>query len=215
MTIKINAQIDVLPLVNQTIQAQRNLAFSVVQGINNTAKRIQQEERAKLEQNFTLRSKTKPFMLRNAAIIKPFASVTQGRPYAEVSVGQKQRLLLGGFEKGLDRAGGFVGHNIAMPVAGSPARPAFRSSVPEAYRYNKLRMKKVGGRYVGQHDTYVIPNVGVFMRQGKGKQNSQLLYGFHPTQHLKAKMHFVDTAQQVASKWMSEEIHAAFIKKMR
>ena len=60
---------------------QRRLAYAVVNAINNTAKRIQEAERRRVEEEFTVRKRD--FLRREAAKIKPFASVKQGRPYAE------------------------------------------------------------------------------------------------------------------------------------
>lgn len=42
---KINAQGDIARLNDKTLRAQKNLAYSVVQGINATAKMIQAEAR--------------------------------------------------------------------------------------------------------------------------------------------------------------------------
>lgn len=89
---RIDLQIDSAPLVLRLQNGQRRLAYAVVNAINNTAKRIQAVERRRVEEEFTVRKKD--FISRQAAVIKPFANVQQGRPYAEIGVGQKPRLLL-------------------------------------------------------------------------------------------------------------------------
>lgn len=99
---RMDAKIDILKLVDKTAKAQKNLAFSVVQGINATALKIQEAQRENLAKNFTLRTgNTTQFMQRQVAIIRPFASVGRGRIYAEVAVGQRSKLLLGGYEDGV------------------------------------------------------------------------------------------------------------------
>lgn len=64
-------------LAEKTDKARKNLAYSVVQGINATAHKIHDAQ---------------------ASVIKPWASIGQGRLFAEVAVDQRQRLLLAGYE---------------------------------------------------------------------------------------------------------------------
>jgi hypothetical protein len=73
---RIDLQIDCASLVLRLENGQRRLAYVVVNAINATAKRIQATERRHIEQEFTIRKKD--FVLRQAAVIKPFASVKQG-----------------------------------------------------------------------------------------------------------------------------------------
>ncbi|MFH1689976.1 MAG: hypothetical protein ABIE42_07030 [Candidatus Eisenbacteria bacterium] len=82
---RIDLQIDSAQLILRLRNGQRRLAYAAVNAINNTAKRIQAAERRRVEEEFTDR-KTE-FIRREAAIIKPFASVRQGRAFAEISVG--------------------------------------------------------------------------------------------------------------------------------
>ncbi len=98
---RVNLKIDSAPLILRLRNGQRRLAYAAVNAVNNTAKRIQAAERRRVEEEFTVRKKQ--FILRQAAVIKPFANVKQGRPYAEIGVGQKPRLLLSAFERGGER----------------------------------------------------------------------------------------------------------------
>jgi hypothetical protein len=78
-TMMLNAQQDILPLVEQTTKAHRDLAYSAVQGINATAKQIQDAQREQLNKRFTLRTdRTKPFLERQAAVIKPWPRCHKG-----------------------------------------------------------------------------------------------------------------------------------------
>jgi len=88
-----------------------------VDAINNTTKRIQTAERQRVEDAFTIRKKDS--MRREAAVIKAFANVHQGRAYAEIAVGQKPRLLLSAFERGAERKPFTPGaRSVVEPVVG-------------------------------------------------------------------------------------------------
>jgi hypothetical protein len=219
---QIDVTIDTAELVGRLNNGQRRLAYAAVNAINNTVLRIQKAEQVKVEQEFTVRRKD--FMRREAAIIKPFASVKQGRAFAEVAVGQKRRLLLSGFERGADRGPFTPGaKNLAIPVKGSPARPRFASQVPENLTFSRLRFRKTrvigttakgrakrtrrrtSGIWYGEQGTYLIPGIGVFQRKGADRAR-RLLYGFKKSVKLKPRLHFVDTAEKEADKWFHEEM---------
>lgn len=215
---QVNFDINVLGAIDKTAKAQKNLVYSVVQGINATAKKIQEAQQQQLEKRFTLRSNTKAFMLRNVAIIKPFASVGAGRLFAEVGVGQRNRLLLGGYETGEERKP-FKGHMIAQPVVGSPARPTFGQPVQPQFTFRAMALKAAKGkqaanRKVGNNGTYSVRGVGVFQRTGPGREGSKLLYGFARQQRLPAKLNWQKTARDIAAKWLNEYTTQAFLKSL-
>jgi ribonucleotide reductase beta subunit family protein with ferritin-like domain len=224
---KIDLQIDSTQMVLRLKNGERRLAYAAVNAINNTAKRIQAVERDRVEQVFTVRKKD--FMRREAAVIKPFASVKQGRAFAEIAAGQKPRLLLSMFERGGERGPFTPGaKNVAIPVKGSPARPTFRSEVPEALTFKKLRFrktraigttptgkakrskKKTSGIWFGEQGTYMIPGVGVFQRK-TSERVRRLLYSFKPSVHLNTRLHFVQTAEKEAQRWFHEEMEREVI----
>lgn len=157
---RINTQIDVLGLVDQTAKTQKNLVYSTVQGINRTAQMIQHAQQQALAKDFTLRTlQTKDFLTRRVAVIRPFASVNQGRLYAEVSMNPRaaRPVLLPGFESGEQRQPA-RGKLIAAPVVGGPARPSFNNPVKDQFMFKNLRLrakKTAGGRvFRGQEGTY-------------------------------------------------------------
>jgi len=204
---RIDLQIDSAPLVLRLQNGQRRLAYAVVNAINNTAKRIQAVERRRVEEEFTIRKKE--FILRQAAVIKPFANVKQGRPYAEIGVGQKPRLLLSAFERGAERKPSTQGaRRVAEPVVGGPARPRFSQSVPPELRVKRLRFDrtKTGKRRVGvtRTKTYLIPSVGIFQRTGP--ESSRLVYFFSHGKRLKPRLRFVQTAKKESDRWFREEM---------
>ena len=204
---KINLQIDSTKLILRLRNGQRRLAYATVNAINNTAKRIQAAERQRVEREFTVRKKN--FIQRQAAVIKPFANVKQGRPYAEISVGQKPRLLLSAFERGAVRKPSTPSaRHVAEPVIGGPARPRFNQPVTPELRLRRLRFDrtKTGRRRAGvtRTKTYLVPQVGIFQRTGPA--TSRLVYAFTRGKKLKPRLHFVETARKEADRWFREEM---------
>ncbi len=213
---RINTQIDVLGLVDQTTKAQKNLVYSVVQGINRTAEMIQHAQLQALAKDFTLRTpQSKDFLNKRVTVIRPFASVPQGRLYAEVALNPKaaRPVLLPGFESGEQRQPA-RGKLIAAPVVGGPARPSFNDPVKDQFMFKNLRLraKKTAGDRVfrGQEGTYTVPKVGVFRRLGNG--DSELVYAFVQRQKLPQKLGWQQRAQAVADRWLSENITQAFMR---
>lgn len=204
---KIDLQIDSAALVLRLQNGQRRLAYAVVNAINNTAKRIQEAERLRVEEEFAVRKKE--FIRRQAAIIKPFASVKQARAFAEIAVGQKPRLLLSAFERGAERKPFTpAARSVAEPVVGGPARPQFSAQVTPELRVGKLRFDrtKTGRRRAGvtRTKTYLVPKVGIFQRIGKA--TTRAVYLFTRGKKLAPRLHFVETAEKEANKWFREEM---------
>jgi hypothetical protein len=209
---RIDLQIDSTALVLRLQNGQRRLAYAVVNAINNTAKRIQDAERRRVEQVFTVRKKD--FMRREAAVIKPFANVRAARPYAEIAVGQKPRLLLSLFERGGERKP-FTpsARSVAEPVVGGPARPQFSEQVTPELRMGRLRFDrtKTGRRRAGvtKTSTYLVPKVGIFQRISK--EATHVVYLFTRGKKIKPRLHFVATAEKEAQKWFGEEMEREVI----
>ena len=214
---QIDVDFDFSRLDDKSDKARKNIAFSTAQGINATAIRIQRAVRANVLKRFTVRMPK--FIGRQAAVIRPFAKVKANRPFAEIAVGQKKRLLLSQFEKGGTKEP-VKGKRVAVPITGSPARPSFRQPVPKELRFTKLRFKRQRGkkgkkRFKGANRTFLVPEVGVFQRTGQGKRDSVLLYTFTRRPKLQSRLNFVKTARAIATKFMSEEIERRFIRSIR
>lgn len=135
---KITIAIDTSLLTKNTDLTLRQLAYAGVNAVNNTVRLVQKQMQSSVKSKFTIRQGD--FVLRQAAIIKPFASVGQARPFAVISVGQRDRLLLPQFETGGQRQP-FVGKNVAVPITGNPARPGFSSPVEAGLRMTALGLK--------------------------------------------------------------------------
>lgn len=162
---RIDVQIDNSRLKDKSAKAQKNLAISTSQAINAVVKDVQREERIRMDRIFTLRRAG--FMYR-AIKIFAFSNAKQGRPFAEIGVDRKQRLLLGMFEKGGQRLP-MKGKNVAVPLTGSAARPTAKSIIPEPFTFTKMKFKRAASstgqpQWKGQNKTFLIPKVGVFQR---------------------------------------------------
>jgi hypothetical protein len=210
--VKVDLTIDSAQMILRLKDGERRLAYAVVNAINNTAKRIQDAERRRVEQVFTVRKKD--FMRREAAVIKPFANVRQGRAYAEIAVGQKPRLLLSAFERGAERKPfTSAARSVAEPVVGGPARPQFAEQVTPDLRMGRLRFDrtKTGRRRAGvtKTSTYLVPKVGIFQRVSKDA--TRIVYFFTRGKKIKPRLEFVETAQREGQKWFGEEMEREVI----
>ena len=182
------------------------LAYAGVNATNDATKRLQIELQHDVRQRFTVRNE---FTVRQAAVINPFASVKQGRPYAEIGVGigrvKPKRLFLGQYEKGGARAEVAGSSKAAVPVPGGPARPAFRSKVPRRLRYQALALRRVRGQRKGRQRTFAITGLGVFQRTGPGKTDIEAVYLFVQDQRLPDLMRFTEITRTFAPRFLREE----------
>lgn len=219
---RIDVRMDALPLILTLRNGERRLAYAAVKAINATAKKIQEAQQARLRREFEVRKRQ--FMERQVAIIKPFANVKQGRAFAEVAVGDRKRLLLERFETGGLREP-FKGKRVAVPVTGGPARPDFKKSVPAAFMFTGLRLRRTKGRgkatrsvkfaqkagqWKGEHRTFILertekhPEGGVYQRIGPGRDDIRMVYSFAPPMRLRARLRWMRTAKAVADQWFHE-----------
>ena len=200
------------------VLSAKGLAYAAVNALNNTAKLVQKTEREELHRNFEIRTPTTTkFLERQVAIIKPFASVNQGRAYTEISVGQRPKLLLSTFEAGGIKSP-VVGTRgvVAVPVTGQAARPSFSRPVPKTLFLRALKIKgkktKSGKvQYKGAQRTFLLkhtakaPLGGVFQRIGPERDDVRMIYSFKSKPRLKSSLHFVKTAERIAFVWMKRE----------
>jgi len=210
---KIDVKIDNTQLVLRLRKGEKRLAYAAVNAINNTLKRIQEAERQHVESEFTIRRRD--FIRREAAVVKPFANVRQGRPFGEIAVGQKPRLLLAEFEKGAERLPFTPGaQRWGAPIIAGPARPSFASKIVPQLDIRRLKfdLTKTGRRRkaVTETATYLIAKVGIFQRLGKNA--SRLVYFFSRGSRLKPRLHFVQIAEKEANRWFKEEMEREVVK---
>lgn len=226
----IRLQIDVSVLEDRFRSPEKKIAYAVANAINKTAKLAQRAIQLHAGDIFKIRRPD--FIKRQVAILKPFASASQGRPFAEIAVGQKPRLLLPMFEQGGSRSG-FVGKNVAVPFIGG-ARLSPESQVPESLTVKGLKIRAFSGgkrltkrtrpgaagakQYKGLLGSYLVPEVGIFQRIGRAIRG-KILYAFARQVRIPAGLDFVDTVQGIAdrnfAKFLREEISAAVAFKGR
>jgi hypothetical protein len=219
----------------------KRMAYACVNALNKTAKQVQSAERAHVTAQFTVR---KPeFLGRQSAVIRGadggsgFASVKQGKFEARIGIGEKERLLLSGFEEGVVRTP-FKGKNVGVPVTGGAARPSIQSSVVNAYRFQNLKLRRQTSRgtskrkyrssatikshvtatgkvqWKGTNRTFMLtetgkaPKGGVYQRVGPGRDDIRMVYSFKPPMRLKRRLRFIETGRRVA-----EQSFAANLKR--
>ena len=212
-TLTLKAQFDTTALIRRLRHGEKRLAYAAVNAINQTMKQAQREMRARVEAVFELRKRE--FILREAAKIRPFASVKQARAFAEISIGQKPRLLLSVFERGGKRMPVTPGAAfVAEPVIGGPARPEWEQAVVPEYRMSRLRFDKTkGGKPRAaalRTKTYLIPEVGIFQRQSG--EASRAVYIFTKGKAVAPVLRFVVTVKRVADKWLGEYFEREVVK---
>jgi len=177
-SVTVNVNTDCTRLLSKVKNMETRLAWAVVNAINEGATEIQKAERANARKKFTVRMPA--FIDRQIAVIKPFASVNKRVAYAEVAIGQKDRLLLASFETGGTKEPRPGRETIAFPVIESPTRLTERSMVPKALYLMALKFKAArGGRmYIGKEiGMYAIKGVGVFIA-GREGQPSTMIYSY-------------------------------------
>lgn len=204
---------------------ERRMAYAVANALRTTILAVQSAERGRAQRIFHVRQRE--FLLRQAAIIKPFPSVAHLE--TRVAVGQKPRLLLPQFEAGGPRLP-VRGRRMAVPLVGSPARPTFAQPVPESLTFKALALRRVSARgqqgkrrlrtdvtiirrltgsgavqWKGTHRTFIIntslrlPEGGVFQRVGPSENDIRLIYPFKlHVQPLRPILEYERTALPVA-----------------
>lgn len=235
---QINCNVDTSLLDKTAQRYTKNLAYSVAQALNDTAKEAQSRIRLSLRQHFHIR---KPDFIDRSIKIFVFANVGAVRPYAVLGVDQKQRFILSLFEQGGARVP-FVGENEAIPVLGSPARPSVDTSVPSGFTFyalhfrlgatdlsagggaatkrGRLRQGKAGTYrfWQGGQRTFILahsaaqPHGGVFQRTGPKAGDLRLVYSFKPNVHVKAALNFVEQTQQTMNQFFQEAFYRRFLR---
>lgn len=218
---QIDLKIDSSQLQGWALLAEKKLAWGAVRAINATALHFQKLVRARVRQIFTVRT---DFVLREAAIIDPFANVGKARPFAEVRVGTKRRFLLPFFEEGAVKLSE-KGKTVAVPLTGEAARPSWPTSVPQALWITRLKLRrqkpataaslKRHGRQrgtvpirVGLEGTHLTPRVGIFQRRGR---ESHLIYSFQAGPNLDARLGYYALAEGMAQTFFAEEMERQLV----
>lgn len=234
---RINCSIDTSFLDSEAKRYQKNLAFSVADALNDTAKEAQRRIRAGLRERFHIR---KPDFMDRSIKIFAFANVRANRPFAEIGVDNKQKLLLSLFEQGGQRSP-FVGKNVAVPITGQAARQNIDQSVrpdmtfqslnfgfgaagkvarTKTGRVSKKQPNGSGGYrfWQGQQRTFILahsaraPLGGVFQRVGPKRDDIRLIYSFKQNVRLRAALDFVSTTQATFDQVFADAFYHRFLR---
>lgn len=208
-------------LLERVRNAPKRVAFALVNAINETLKIAQRTVQHEGDDEMTVRQPG--FIHREIAIVKPFASVSQQRPYGEIAVGQKKNLLL---PQLLDQGGirtPFKGKSTAVPVE---ARPSQAASVPEELYVKRLGFRRpkattaatrrnrragvVGKVWEGLRNTYLIPGAGIFQRVAGAA--SRVLYVFARHVKLPKVFGFVKVVTDVAERVFPAALRREIVK---
>lgn len=208
---KIDVKFDTSALRELTPRVQKNLLYSTVQGINDTAKQVQAAERQELAKQLVLRTpNTARFLTNNVAKIT-FASVKQGRVFGEVAINSKSKnLLLSALAVGGVRREPVRGSVIAQPITGAAARPSKSSAVSKPLTFVSMKLKKVGDGYKGKSGTFTIAGDGVYKRLNKDE--IEKIYDFRREQVIRKELAWVDIARKVVDGNIVDNIAKRFYR---
>lgn len=226
----INVKFEPVGFAEVSAKVSKNIAYSCVQGINDTLKDIQKRERIELAQELMLRTPASKKFLENQVAKISFATLNANakggaRAYGEVYInkvgggGKKGGVLLlnalatGGVER--EPAKGSV---IAQPITGSPARPSAGSSISKSLTFTQMKLKKTkqgtgkgnGGSgdvgYKGKNGTFTIAGSGVYQRVGDGKNDIRMIYDYRNRQVIGKELDWYDVANQVIERQLMNNI---------
>jgi len=152
--VRIDVGIDTAQLVRriQELRGDKGVAYSTVNAINATSKRVQQAVFEHVRQKFIVRKPAFFFGTTArpggvAAKLGPPPDIKAGRFYREVHTGAeavrgRRNVLLPAFEEGGTKKPTPPSKTIAVPLLGRPARPSIRGGVPPAYTFAGLRFRQ-------------------------------------------------------------------------
>ena len=208
MAFRIGLQMDNVALIKRLRNGERRLAFAAVNAVNAAAREVQKAQREAIQQRATVRKRE--FTLREIAVIRPFASVGRGIPFAEVAIGRKARLFLSQLEEGGLKE--HRGRNVAIPVTGSEARPTFQT--PQAFpplvktlkfrRPRRKRGARPGARTIlqGTEGRFLIPGEGIFRRVSDTSVWAVIVY--KPEVRVPKRLGWLDRARRVGPRALRE-----------
>lgn len=220
--------IDINPalLLLKARRGEKRFAYAIVNALNNAAKTLQKRIQEDTREDLNIR---KPFALRNLAVIKPFASVGKQIPFAEISVGQKDRLLLPELaSKENEKRTPFTpgAKRVAVPFLNGAPRSKSNAEVPRHLYFRNLRLKKVRKArakkmdvekqevWRGQQGTYMIPAIGVFQRVGPGEGQTKLIYAFDKDVPIPNQFNFIEIAERYGPIDLQEALQKEVIKEI-
>jgi hypothetical protein len=205
---KISVTIDANQVVSVVSNVARQLPYALNSAITRTAKEAvvaaQNEATAELQIR-------KRFILNRIKILQ-YSKV--GNLTAIIGVDDKVQgspLLLGLLEEGGTKQP-TRGPDIAIPLTGEAARPAFPDAVVTALRYTNLQFENRQGK----KKTFLIPGVGIFQRvaPGSSPDSTVLIYSFKPSAPLPHQLHLRDAMIEVIGRRFAPIFTEEFTKEI-
>lgn len=200
---------DNVALIRRLEKGERRLGFAAVNAINFALKAVQTAQQDELLRRATVRVPN--FTLKQIAVISPFASVGNARPYGEVSIGRRPRLFLAQMAVGGVKE--HRGRNVAIAVTGEEARPTFRTAQPfpplvKRLRFRKPRRKgkrsKPGAKVILQSTTpgyFLIPGRAILKREG---ERLRAVVVYKPEVRIKPVLDWLKRGREVGERALRE-----------
>lgn len=178
-----------------TASVVRKIDQAGAKALSQTVLQVQKAERIELHKRFTIRRST--FMDRRIKVMK-FAKPNSLT--AIIGIDDKVQgsaLILGMFEDGGQKQP-MQGNRVAVPITGTKARRAFKNRV-NAYRMDKLGLKKKGGQVQGAKRTFIVPTKkGDFALMQRDNKGITPLYIFRKNVKVRARLPFTRIATDLA-----------------
>jgi hypothetical protein len=204
--------VDISQVVKLTEKVLRKLPYVLNDSITEVAKLVVEAEREQLARDFTIR---KNFLTGRFKILQYSRTSDLTAIVGIDNNVQGSPLLLGFFEEGGTKEP-TTGPDLAIPLTGEAARPSFASLIPTALLYKNLQISmKVQGHtaiFPGLQNTYLVAGVGVFQRDGK---NSELIYSFKPSVHLRPRTHMIELAKTVINESFARIFNKNFVEEIQ
>lgn len=202
---QIKIEIDAEHLNVRTTKEAKNLAYSVAQALNDTARDVQSRVQEDVRQAFHLRKTSRSetsWLVRQVAVLA-WASVKHLRAYAEIGIRKRDRLLLAKYDVSASSSirEPFTpgAKNVAVPITRNTRYGGvITGTVEKTKRFGALKFKtmhtKSGKRQIkGKLRTFILPATathphgGVYQRVGAPKRQASFTHGGARTKGQKTK----------------------------
>ncbi len=189
----------------------RQLPFAMARTINATAKDVKKAQTNRIQQVFIIRRR---LFATRAAKIKPFARKDRLEAYVKIEPpgGKARADIFAKFEKGGTKRP--RGQYLAIPRGAKRSKSGI---VTRAYRPRALGLERQGRTVRGRKRTFIIPDIGIFQRVGRGRGRStvRLLYSFHRQVPIDSRLRFVATAEKVVPRVFPGHFKTEFARAVR
>jgi hypothetical protein len=222
---RVGMNLDTRQFERLTKAVLRQTPYAMKEALNKTALTFQEVKRRDYHRTFTLRRAS--FIERQGVkVLNGFA--TKERP--EITIGNDRKAdFLAKFEAGgtktprgehLAIPGNAIDKSKVIPRNMRPRALEIADGVAQGINVSRKRGTVTAGKVrrpgQGLRRTYLVPEVGIFQRRGKGAgSTSRLLYGFKRAARIDADLRFMERAREVMSKQFGKNFAQEFAKAIR